>query len=88
DRAELMQHILLEIETLYRDYLQEGFHFVKLLWESHAVTLGKRIHARTLRGTIVGTAAGLSENGFLILEDEDGKRHEISSADVDLPSAT
>ncbi|HET7577811.1 MAG TPA: biotin--[acetyl-CoA-carboxylase] ligase [Bacillales bacterium] len=88
DRADLLQHILLQIEQLYQDYLREGFHLVKLLWESNAVSLGQVIHARTLQGSIVGKAMGLSENGFLILEDESGKRHEISSADIDLPSPT
>ncbi|HEX6922433.1 MAG TPA: biotin--[acetyl-CoA-carboxylase] ligase [Bacillales bacterium] len=87
DRAELLRHILKQTELLYKDYLQEGFRFVKLLWESHAVSLGNIIQARTLRGTIVGRAMGLSDQGFLILEDESGKRHEISSADIDLPSA-
>ncbi|HEU5138901.1 MAG TPA: biotin--[acetyl-CoA-carboxylase] ligase [Bacillales bacterium] len=87
DRAEVLQQILKQTEILYQEYLREGFHLVKLLWESHAVSLGRVIQARTLQGTIVGNAVGLSDNGFLILEDDSGKRHEISSADIDLPSA-
>ncbi|HEX7065690.1 MAG TPA: biotin--[acetyl-CoA-carboxylase] ligase [Bacillales bacterium] len=87
DRAEVLQKILRHTEILYREYLREGFRFVKLLWESHAVSLDRIIQARTLQGTIVGRAIGLSDNGFLILEDDTGKRHEISSADIDLPSA-
>lgn len=86
NRADLLQHILLQIEKLYTDYFREGFRFVKLLWETHAVSIGRVIQARTLRGELNGKAIGLSENGFLILEDEDGKRHEISSADIHLPS--
>ncbi|HET7656681.1 MAG TPA: biotin--[acetyl-CoA-carboxylase] ligase [Bacillales bacterium] len=86
NRAELLQHILLQIEKLYIDYLREGFRFVKLLWEAHAVSLGRTIEARTLRGVLNGRAIGLNDSGFLILEDETGKRHEISSADIHLPS--
>lgn len=85
-RAHLMQHILLQIEKLYVDYLHEGFQFVKLLWETHAVSIGRTVQARTLRGELNGKAIGLSDNGFLILEDESGKRHEVSSADIHLPS--
>ncbi|HET7629290.1 MAG TPA: biotin--[acetyl-CoA-carboxylase] ligase [Bacillales bacterium] len=87
DRAALLQQILFETERLYEAYLQEGFHLVKLLWESHSATLGRSIHARTLRGTIEGEAVGLSDSGFLMLRDADGTVHEISSADIDLPSA-
>lgn len=86
NRAELLQRILEQTERLYQDYLREGFRFVKLLWESHAASLGNVIQARTLQGTLVGRAIGLSDDGFLILEDADGKRHEISSADIELPS--
>jgi BirA family biotin operon repressor/biotin-[acetyl-CoA-carboxylase] ligase len=86
DRAELLQRILEQTEILYQDYLQEGFRFVKLLWESRAASLGNVIRARTLQGTLVGRAMGLSDDGFLILEDASGKRHEISSADIELSS--
>lgn len=87
NRSRVLQHILFQIEALYRDYLQDGFRFVKLLWESYALSLGNKVQARTLRGEISGRAMGLSESGFLILEDEEGKRHEISSADIHLPSS-
>lgn len=86
DRADLLRHILQQIEILYAAYLEEGFRFVKLLWESHAVSLGRTVHARTLKGTLVGKAKGLSNDGFLIIEDEDGECHHISSADIELPS--
>lgn len=87
NRAHVLQQILLQFEGLYGDYLKEGFRFVKLLWESYALSLGKVLQARTLRGEISGRAVGLSDNGFLILEDEHGQRHEISSADIRLPSS-
>ncbi|HET7522338.1 MAG TPA: biotin--[acetyl-CoA-carboxylase] ligase [Bacillales bacterium] len=85
-RAFLLQNILRETERLYTEYLREGFRFIKLLWESYAVSLGNVIQARTLQGTLVGRAMGLNDSGFLILEDEHGKRHEVSSADIELPS--
>lgn len=85
NRADLLRHILREIEKLYKDYLQEGFRFIKLLWESYAISLGRTVHARTLKGVLVGRAKGLNDDGFLLLEDESGKVHQISSADIELP---
>lgn len=86
DRATLLQHMLLEMEKLYHHYLQEGFRTIKLLWESYAINLGARVQARTLQGTLSGRALGISDRGFLILEEEDGERREVSSADIMLPS--
>lgn len=84
NRADLLQNILNEIELLYDDYLQEGFLFVKRLWESYAISLGKMVHARTLKGVITGRAQGISDQGFLLIEDKEGALHQISSADIEL----
>lgn len=84
NRAHLLQHILQEFEKLYDDYLQEGFRFVKLLWESYALGMGKIVQAQTLRGWLVGRAKEINDDGFLLLEDEKGEIHQVSSADIDL----
>ncbi len=83
-RAELIQEVLLKIETLYRQYLQHGFLPIKLLWEGYAVSIGKKITARTLNRTIQGVALGITEEGVLMLEDDDGVVHYIHSADIQL----
>lgn len=83
-RAEVLQAILKEIEDLYDDYLEHGFRMVKMLWESYAVSIGKQVTARTLQGTIIGKAAGITDDGVLLLEDSEGKTHHIYSADIDI----
>jgi BirA family biotin operon repressor/biotin-[acetyl-CoA-carboxylase] ligase len=83
-RVELIQEVLLKLETLYRQYLQHGFLPIKLLWEGYAVSIGKEITARTLTGTIQGLALGITEEGVLMLKDADGVVHYIHSADIEL----
>lgn len=83
-RAQLVQEILLRLERLYQQYLQYGFRPIKLLWEGYATSIGKEITARTLNGTIKGIALGITDEGMLMLEDEEKHIHYIHSADIQL----
>lgn len=84
-RAELIQAILFELESLYHLYLTEGFRAIKLMWESYSTSLGKRIRARTAHGDVVtGVAKGITDDGVLLVEGDDGRVHPIYSADIDL----
>ncbi|WNB93751.1 biotin--[acetyl-CoA-carboxylase] ligase [Bacillus sp. NEB1478] len=85
-RAELIGAVLNEIEKLYNNYLQDGFKVIKLLWEARAFSLGKRITARSISGSITGYAQGITEEGVLLLEDDNGVVHSIYSADIEFPS--
>ncbi|OOE10600.1 biotin--[acetyl-CoA-carboxylase] ligase [Fictibacillus arsenicus] len=85
-RAELAGAVLQEIENLYRSYLDNGFAVIKLLWEARAYSLGKRITARSVTGSITGYAKGITDEGVLLLEDDNGEIHSIYSADIEFPS--
>lgn len=85
-RAQLLQAIFEQFEILYHEYLKNGFEVIKLRWESYAVSLGKFITARTLTGEITGYAKGITDQGVLLLEDQEGKIHEIYSADIEISS--
>jgi BirA family transcriptional regulator, biotin operon repressor / biotin---[acetyl-CoA-carboxylase] ligase len=83
-RAKVVQTILERMESLYTLYMKEGFTPIKLLWESYAVSIGKRIRARTINGTIEGTALGITAEGVLKIEDQAGIVHQIYSADIEV----
>ncbi|MBY0145450.1 biotin--[acetyl-CoA-carboxylase] ligase [Neobacillus niacini] len=83
-RADLIKSIFMNLEKLYLLYLEEGFFPIKLLWESYAISIGRKITARTLTHTIVGKAQGITDDGVLIVEDELGKTHHVYSADIEL----
>ncbi|GIN60767.1 bifunctional ligase/repressor BirA [Robertmurraya siralis] len=84
NRASLIQTIFLKLEKLYLLYLETGFHPIKLLWESYAISIGKTITARTLTGNITGKALGINDDGVLKIEDKNGVVHSIYSADIEL----
>lgn len=81
-RADLIRALLVSLEKLYFIYLEKGFYPIKLLWESYAISIGKRMTARTLTQTIQGKALGITEDGILQLQDDNGKIHQIYSADI------
>ena len=81
-RARVIQEVLVRIETLYEQFLVEGFLPIKQLWESYAISLGQEIKATTVNSTIIGKAIGITDEGVLLLEDHSGKIHSIYSADI------
>jgi BirA family biotin operon repressor/biotin-[acetyl-CoA-carboxylase] ligase len=83
-RSKIVQAILMEMEKLYAIFLEKGFVPIKLLWESYAISLGREITATTYSETIVGKALGITDEGQLLLEDEEGKIHTIYSADISI----
>lgn len=84
NRAGLMQAIFLHMEKLYEEYLLHGFSFIKALWESYAISIGKEIKAVTMNETFIGLAKGIRDDGVLILEDHNGAIHYIHSADIEI----
>lgn len=84
NRAELIQAVLMKLEKLYEQFLTNGFYPIKLLWEAYAISIGKRIIASTLRGTISGFAKGITDEGVLMIEDDQGTIHYIHSADIEI----
>jgi BirA family biotin operon repressor/biotin-[acetyl-CoA-carboxylase] ligase len=84
NRAALMQAFFLKLETLYEEYLKNGFGLIKVLWETYAISIGKRIIARTMTANIEGFAKGITDEGVLLIEDDEGVIHRIHSADIEL----
>jgi len=83
-RAKLVQAILKNMEMHYKDYVENGFGSIKEKWESFAVSIGRQIIARTVNGSVRGKALGITEDGVLKLEDEEGVIHSIYSADIEI----
>ncbi|WP_163100972.1 biotin--[acetyl-CoA-carboxylase] ligase [Peribacillus alkalitolerans] len=85
-RALIVQTVLEKLEALYNLYLTKGFMPIKLLWESYAISIGTEIIATTLHQVIKGKAIGITDEGVLLLQDDEGEIHSIYSADIHLSS--
>lgn len=86
ERKELIQSFLKYFEKYYQLYIEKGFAPLKLIWEGYAASIGKKIIARTISGEITGRAIGISDEGILKIEDQEGKIHNIYSADIEIKS--
>ncbi|WP_108671149.1 biotin--[acetyl-CoA-carboxylase] ligase [Peribacillus acanthi] len=83
-RAKIVQTLLAKLETLYELYLSKGFIPIKLLWESYAISIGTEITATTINQVLKGKAIGITDEGVLLLQDDEGTTHSIYSADIHL----
>ncbi|MCR2802979.1 biotin--[acetyl-CoA-carboxylase] ligase [Paenibacillus soyae] len=84
-RQELLDEFLLEWETLYDLFLQEGFGPISTLWESLSVTLGTRARFITPQGELNGIPVGLEESGAIRVLRDDGTYASIFSAEMGEP---
>jgi len=83
-REKMLAAILKHFEVLYFQYMKEGFSVIKQLWESYAISVGKKITATTINDKIVGIALGITDEGVLLVKDDYGQTHSIYSADIEV----
>ncbi|MFJ8235200.1 biotin--[acetyl-CoA-carboxylase] ligase [Ureibacillus sp. NPDC094379] len=84
DRSELVATILNYMEKYSELYINEGFAPIKKLWETASGTIGKRIKATTLREVIEGQAIGITEQGVLEIQLDNGEIKSVYSADIEV----
>ncbi|WP_427138702.1 biotin--[acetyl-CoA-carboxylase] ligase [Psychrobacillus psychrodurans] len=84
DRSILVAKILYYLEKYGDLYVENGFKPIKILWESHNCTIGKRIRATTLRETLEGVALGITNDGVLEIKLDSGEIRGVYSADIHL----
>lgn len=81
-RVDLLAALLYELEQIYPVYLREGFAPVKKIWEQHSLLNHKQIIGKTPQGMLTGKYRGITDEGILQLEDEDGVIHKIITGDI------
>lgn len=84
NRAELIAKTLQFLEQYTNLYETHGFNPIKLLWEGYSNMVGQRIRAAMVNETIEGIALGISSEGTLELQLDDGTVRGIYSADIDI----
>lgn len=83
-RIRLLQKLLLSLENHY-NLLQEG-NFAPTLEKARYLSLviGQEVSLEERDGFISGLAVGIDENGFLLVQDQDGNIHTVMSGEIDI----
>lgn len=84
DREQLICDFLLQLETLYELYNQEGFAPIRTLWEALTISLHKPIRIKTAKGWIEGVANSIDEMGALWVTLPNGETTKLYSGDIEL----
>jgi BirA family biotin operon repressor/biotin-[acetyl-CoA-carboxylase] ligase len=82
-RLEVLVKLLSQFETDYNRFLQEGAGYVVQRFELVSeFANGRRVRVDTGREAFVGTTAGLTAEGLLIVKKEDGASATVIAGDV------
>ncbi|MGG1876973.1 biotin--[acetyl-CoA-carboxylase] ligase [Paenibacillus cisolokensis] len=82
NRTVLIQHIMYEMEVLYKLYNEQGFQAIASLWEALSGTIQREVKVQSPRGVITGVAIGLNPSGALLVK-VDGDIVPVYSGDVE-----
>lgn len=83
-RVELLRHFFTELETVYVNYLINGFSDIRQVWKRLTNTVGSKVKVIDGAQEIRGKALDIDENGFLIILTESGDTIRITGGDVSL----
>ncbi|HKM17538.1 MAG: biotin--[acetyl-CoA-carboxylase] ligase [Firmicutes bacterium] len=84
DNNVLLQHILRRFGNNYRRLLSGNSRELLSSAREYTTMLGKTVQVITETQVYTGKACDLSEHGALIIENADGSRHELWSADISI----
>ncbi len=82
ERERLIAAFFEQLEALYGIYKTEGFAPIRSLWEALTCTLHTSVSVQTPKGTVRGIAEAITEDGALLVKDENGVIHTLYSGDL------
>ncbi len=83
-RVEFARALITALDRLYDAYLKEGITPIREQWVARSAFLGKRIKVSFREVEYSGVAAGIDDNGALLLERDDGVIEKILAGDVSI----
>ena len=78
---KLVQNFLLNFENLYNDFKEGQFSGILNQWRKLSTTIGSTVEVQKRGRTIQGEAVGITRDGILILEMDDGSLRKIISGE-------
>lgn len=86
DRDLFLDSLLEMFFSRYDAFAAQGFSAIRESYTKKSTFLGKKVRALLPGSEITGTASGFSENGSLVIRDENGKNTRIDAGDIRLLS--
>lgn len=83
-RVSLLRQFLVEFEKVYIEFIAHGFSAIAPQWKNYNNTIGSHIKVSEGSKVITGKALDIDDDGFLIIESDDGEIKRIINADVSL----
>lgn len=82
DIKNISKSIIKEFNNLYLHYKNNNYDKIIGIWKKYSHTLGKKIKAKTLKGTYTGKVVDIDKNCNLILRLNNGKIKKIVEGDI------
>jgi BirA family biotin operon repressor/biotin-[acetyl-CoA-carboxylase] ligase len=82
DKKELLCRLLLGLESAYDQYFNGQKEELFAEWEERSLLMNRDVIVKTVGGDVEGKVAGLSADGFLLLDIGNGKGVKIISGDL------
>jgi len=82
DREIVLRRLIQDLDRCYGDLEQFGFEAIAPRWEAHFGLRGKRVRVELLDQVLIGRARGMSRDGALLVEDDDGILQRVFAGDV------
>jgi len=87
-RERVLGALLNHLEAVYEKFFADGFAALRTLWLRYGETVGRFVNVQTPKGVVSGMAVDIDDNGFLLVEQKDGKCVPIMAGDVSLRQMT
>ncbi len=81
-RVEFTRALLTSLDTLYDDYLRNGFSAIRAEWLSRSTVQGRRVRVSFGNGETEGLVIGVDDDGALLLERGDRAPERVLAGDV------
>ncbi|MFD2829335.1 biotin--[acetyl-CoA-carboxylase] ligase [Corticicoccus populi] len=73
-----------KIDEYYELFLSSSFDIIKKDWIERSIIFGKTIRITEMTRTYYGKPVDITDDGFLVVIDEEGETHKVISADIEL----
>lgn len=84
DIESFLSNFIAKIDEYYQMFLSSSFDTIKEDWLKRSIIFGKTLRITEMSNMYYGKPVDITDDGFLIVVDEEGNTHKVISADIEL----